>query len=561
MATPLLSRRAFALLGVCTALASGAGLSVSRAAEPARAASVPLFPGLGSYRRKVTTRSPLAQRYFDQGLNFLFAFNHDQAIRSFEQAAREDPDCAMAYWGVAVANGPHINFPMVPPERAKAAWAALGRARALAGSGTPAEKALIHALAQRYADPQPEDRRPLDEAYAAAMRQVWQEFPRDAEAGVLFAEALMDLRPWDLWTADGKPQPETPEILETLEAVLKRSPDHPLGLHLYIHAVEASREPGRAEAAADRLRLLTPGLGHLVHMPSHIDVLLGHWQKAIDANARAIEADRRYRAIEPRQGFYRLYMAHNRHMLAFAAMQQGESRKARESIREMLAEMPADWKEQNAAIADGFHAMPFELAVRFGRWEELLAEPEPPAYFPIARALRHAARGVAFAALGRVPEARASQQAFREAVARTPKEAGFGNNTAAGLFAVAEPMVEGEILFREGKREEGLAKLREAVRNEDQLRYDEPPDWIQPVRHALGASLMAAGQPAEAEQVYRADLRRWPENGWSLYGLADSLEAQGKREEAAGVRKRFARVWRNADVKLTSSCFCQPGTR
>jgi tetratricopeptide (TPR) repeat protein len=223
----------------------------------------------------------------------------------------------------------------------------------------------------------------------------------------------------------------------------------------------------------------------------------------------------------------------------------------------MLAEMPQDWKEQNAAIADGFHAMPFELLIRFGRWEELLAEPEPPAYFPIARALRHAARGVAFAALGRLPEAHASEKAFQEAVVKTPKEAAFGNNTAAALFAVAEAMLRGEILVQEGKRQEGLAALREAVRREDQLRYDEPPDWIQPVRHALGATLLTAGGAVEAEQVYRQDLRKWPENGWSLFGLAQSLEAQGKEKEAARVRARFERVWQRADVKLTASCFCQ----
>ncbi len=545
----------FLVIAACNVL-----LPTARAAEPAKA-PVPLFEGLGKHQRKVTTTSKEAQRYFDQGLNFLFAFNHDEAIRSFEQAAAADAGCAMAYWGIAIASGPHINFPLVPPDRAKAAWEALTRARELSSKATGAEKALIDALGRRYANPQPEDRKPLDEAYAAAMRGVWKLFPKDADIGALFAEALMDLRPWDLWKEGGRPQPGTPEILATLEGVLERAPDHPLALHLYIHAVEASTTPEKAEKAADRLRNLTPGLGHLVHMPSHIDVRLGKWQQAIEANSRAIEADRRYTVRAQKPGFYRLYMAHNRHMLAFAAMMQGESRRAREAIRAMTAEMPEDWKEQNASIADGFHAMPYELLLRFGLWEDLLKEPEPSSYFPIARALRHAARSVAYAALGKTAEARTCQAAFRDAVAKTPKEAFFGNNTASDLFAVADALLEGEILFREGKRPEGLAALRTAVSKEDQLRYDEPPDWIQPVRHALGAALMQVGEVAEAEQVYREDLRRWPENGWSLFGLAQSLEAQGKREAAARVRARFNRAWRRADVPLASSCFCQPGTR
>jgi tetratricopeptide (TPR) repeat protein len=314
-------------------------------------------------------------------------------------------------------------------------------------------------------------------------------------------------------------------------------------------------------AAAERLLILTPGLGHLVHMPSHIDIRLGKWQQAVETNQRAIEVDRRYAARSTRQGFYRVYMAHNRHMLAFAAMMLGESGRATAAMQEMFAQIPAEFKEQNAALIDGFYAMPYELQMRFGRWEELLAEPEPPASFPITRALRHAARGVALASLGRLPEARASQQAFRDAVARTPKEAAFGNNPATDLFAIADALLEGEILFREGKKAEGLTALRGAVAKNDRIRYDEPPDWIQPARHSLGASLLAAGEAAEAEKVYRADLRQWPQNGWALFGLAQSLEAQGKMDEAARVRKQFDQIWKHADVQITSSCFCQPGKR
>ena len=517
------------------------------------------FDGLGSHTRKVTTASPEAQDYFNQGLAFLYAFNHDEAIRSFALAAQEDPACAMAYWGISVANGPHINNPPVDEAHAKAAWAALIKAQANTTAASPVERALIDALSKRYADPQPEDRSGLDKAYADAMRQVWKAHPQDADVGALFAEALMDLRPWDLWTADGKAQPGTPEILQVLESVIAMSPKHPLALHLYIHAVEASPEPGKADEAADRLRDLCPGLGHLVHMPSHIDVKRGRWQEAIVANRKAISADDSYVKRSAPPNFYRIYMAHNRHMLAFAAMNRGESKLATDTVREMLAAIPADWLQAYAPVIDGFLATPYEMHLRFGRWDAMLAEPDPAAAFPIARALRLFARGVAFAALGRLEEAKAEQAAFLKHRATVPKEAFFDNNTAADLLAVAEKSLAGEILYRSGKVEEGFQSLREAVKLEDALRYAEPPDWIQPVRHTLGAALMKSGRADEAEAVYREDLRRWPENGWSLFGLAQSLRAQGK--DAREIDARFRKVWANADIKVTSSCLCLPASK
>lgn len=531
----------------------------ARGEEKGDRAKTPLFEGLGDYSRKITTTSAEAQRYFDQGLNFLFAFNHDQAIRSFEQATKFDPKAAMPYWGIAFANGPHINFPLVPPERAKAAWAALARAKANAKAGTEVEQALIDALSKRYADPQPEDRKPLDRAFADAMRDLWKKHPADAEVGAFFAESLMDLRPWDLWTLDRKAQPGTSEVVETLEAVMRLSPSHPLALHLYIHAVEASPHPEKADPAAERLRNLTPGLGHLVHMPTHIDIQRGRWQQAVESNQKAIDADRKYRKLVPEQGFYRLYMAHNHHMLAFAAVMQGESKRSLEAVREMLAAVPKEWLDvkENAMIADGFVATPVEILKRFGKWEELLKEPEPDEKFPIARTLRHAARGVAFTALGKIDEARASRKAFRDQAAKTPKESPVGNNTAGDLFPVAESLLEGEFLLKEGKTKEGLAALRLAVQAEDKLRYDEPPDWMSPVRHALGAVLLRHGDAVEAEKVYREDLRKWPDNGWSLFGLARSLEAQGKKKEAEEAEAKFQTIWKRADVKLTASCFCQ----
>jgi tetratricopeptide (TPR) repeat protein len=462
----------------------------------------------------------------------------------------------MAYWGIAVANGPHINNPAVDEAHAKAAWNALSRARELAAKATGVEAELIEALARRYAQPQPKDRKPLDEAYAEAMRKVWQAHPDDADIGALTAEALMDLRPWDQWTHDGKPQPGTDEVLRTLDAVLAKSPQHPLALHLLIHAVEASSHPERADDAADRLRDLEPGLGHLVHMPSHIDVRRGRWQQAIIANQKAIAADKAYRQTSPNQGFYRIYMAHNHHLLAYAAMMQGQSKQATEAIQEMLAGIPEEFITHSAAMMDPFFALPYELHMRFGRWDALLAEPKPRECFPITTALWHFARGVALAAKNNLDEARAEQSAFVAAVKAVPKDAVAGKNAAHDLLGVAEKMLAGEILYREGKSVEALAALREAVRREDKLRYIEPPDWIEPVRHALGAALLDAGLHTEAETVFREDLARHPENGWSLYGLARSLRMQGKGEDAAAASARFEKAWQRADVKLSSSCFC-----
>jgi tetratricopeptide (TPR) repeat protein len=519
----------------------------------------PKFDGLGKHSRKVSENKD-AQAYFDQGLAFLYAFNHDEAIRAFDRAATLDPDCAMAHWGVAISNGGHINKPNVDPDREKAALAALKKGEA-AKNATEADRALIAAQTKRFADPPPTDRAELNAAYTAAMKTVWEKYPKDADAGAVYAESMMNLRPWDLWTADGKPQPGTEALLATLEAVMKLDDKHPLALHLYIHAVEASPEPGKALDAADKLRDLTPALGHMVHMPSHIDVRCGRWAEAVTANEKAIKADAAYREKSPKQGFYHLYMAHNHHMLAFAAMQRGQSKKALTAVKEMLAGVPKEWVAvpENAAIADGFLAAPLEVMLRFGMWDDILKEPEPPEVFPIARGLRHHARGVALAATGKTKEAREELDALRAAVKAMPKEAVFGNNTAIDLFAVADPMLEGEILAAEGKLAEATKLLTAAVAKEDALKYMEPPDWIVPVRHALGAFLLKDGQAAEAEKVYRADLKRWPNNGWGLYGLARSLDAQGKKAEAEKVRGEWKKVWKDADVQISSSCLCAPG--
>ncbi|MBA2242012.1 MAG: hypothetical protein H0W04_03855 [Chthoniobacterales bacterium] len=543
-------------------LAGIVALSAFTCAAAEAATPEPLYDGLGSHSRKVTTKSPKAQRYFDQGLAFLHGFNHVAAIRSFNEAARLDSECAMAHWGIALASGPHINFPFVPPPAAELAWKELALAQQHAAKGTPVEKALIEALGRRYANPQPEDRTPLDLAYADAMREVWKAYPQDADVGAFFAEAMMDLRPWDQWTKEGEAQPGTDEILATLDAVLKLNQRHPLANHLYIHAVEASPNPERADLPAERLRALQPRLAHNVHMPSHIDIRRGRWHQAITTNAKAVEADRSYRKKVGRKpaGLVPLYAAHNQHMLAYAAMMTGQRALAMKHIRAMVAEMPKDFLKENSVIAEGFLALPLEVLVRFGRWDEVLAEPNKyPEYAPFTRAFHHAARAIAFSGKGEVAKARAEQAKYLELTKAVPKETFLGNNSAEAINALAADMLEGEILVREDKLDEGLAKLNAAVQAEDAMKYDEPPGWMIPVRHTLGATLMRAGRVAEAEQVYRDDLKRVPENGWSLLGLADSLREQKKAgEELAATKARFDKVWAKADLKITSSCLCQP---
>jgi tetratricopeptide (TPR) repeat protein len=538
-----------------------ATLAICCAGSDLHGAQEPFLEGLGCYARTVTTKSPEAQRYFNQGLALLHGFNHGAAIRSFQEAARLDPECAMAHWAIALAAGPHINYPVVPPAAAELAWKELGLAREHAANASAVERDLIEALGHRYATPQPADRSPLDRAYADAMRQVWEAHPHDPDVGALFAEAMMDLRPWDQWTLQGKPQPGTDEILATLDAVLKLNINHPFANHLYVHAVEASPHPERADAPADRLRTLQPGLAHNVHMPSHIDIRRGRWQQAIDTNLRAVRADDRYREIiGPPTGFLPVYVAHNEHMLAFAAMMTGQSELAIRHIRAMVAGLSEDFLKEYASVAEGFVAMPLEVLVRFGRWDDILAEPDNYAdYMPFTRAFHHAARAIAYAAKGDVASARKEQIIYLERAKLVPKDEYLGNNTAEAILAVVAPMVEGEILIREGKAEEGFEALRAAIKAEDTLRYDEPPGWLIPVRHSLGASLTRAGRFAEAEQIYREDLVRLPENGWALFGLAKSLRKQAKNEtEAAETEARFQKGWASADLQITSSCLCQP---
>jgi tetratricopeptide (TPR) repeat protein len=515
-----------------------------------------LFEGLGNHHRKISTQSELAQKYFDQGLIWTYAFNHDEAIRSFEEAARLDPTCAICWWGVALCHGPHINNPVMTPERSAAAWKAYRKAVDLIDHATPTEQGLIHALGSRYADPPPADRKPLDENYAQSMRQLWYANKNDPDVGTLFAEAMMDLRPWNLWQKNGEPQPGTPEILLALEDVQRLDPNHPGGLHLYIHAVEASPDPHRAVAAAQRLRNLVPASGHLVHMPSHIDVLTGRWALASQQNEAAIEADRRYRRISPRQDFYRVYMAHNHHMLAFASMMEGRREAAVLAAREMVKGVPEDYARTQTALVDPVMAIPYEVLVRFGRWDEVLRQPPPPDYLKITTTLWRFTRGVAYAAKGRIPEALAERERFKAAAAAIPPDAMMAVNKAERIVAIAGHMLDGEIAYRRGSIDEAVAELEKAIAIEDDLVYMEPPEWVQPVRHTLGAVLVDAQRYAEAEKVYRADLAKWLENGWSLFGLETCLRARGATAEADDVEKRFQKTWSRADTQIGSSCLC-----
>jgi tetratricopeptide (TPR) repeat protein len=526
-----------------------------------RAADEPLYEGLGTTGRKVTAANPEAGKYVVQGIQFLYGFNHGAAIRSFEQAAKLDPTCAMAYWGIAMANGPHVNFPLVPPPMAEAAWKNLQLAKENSANCTPVEKDLIEALSTRYANPQPEDRSPLDKAYADAMRKCWQAHPDDADVGAWFAESMMDLAPWNQWTHDGSPNPGTEEIVATLEAVMKLNINHPFANHLYIHAVEASQHPEKAVAAADRLRTLQPGLAHNVHMPTHIDIRVGQWQQAIDWNAKAIDASLAYaKQAGPPQGLLIFYNAHNYHMLAYGALMTGQRELAVTQIKAMVASLPDEFVKQFSPMVEGFGAMPDEVMVRFGMWDEILAAPQPDKdYMPYTNAFHHAARAIALAAKDKPADARAEQAMWVEGLKKVPQEAVFHNNPMAAIETLANTMVEGEILIRENKTEEGLSTLQKAVQLEDALHYDEPPAWMIPARHSLGANLMKAGKTAEAEQVYRDDLKKLPDNGWSLFGLAQALRAQGKSDEAATYQAKFEKVWAKADIKIKSSCLCQEG--
>jgi tetratricopeptide (TPR) repeat protein len=521
---------------------------------PPASAPPPLFDDLGTHHHPVSC-SASAQAYFDQGLRLVYAFNHDEAVRAFSEAGRLDPNCAMAFWGIALALGPNINSPL-DAGRAAAAREALARAQALAPKASAAEQDYIAALAVRYSADPAADRKQLDRAYADAMRQVAHKHPDDLDASTLFAESLMDLRPWDHWGSDGQPRPETPEVLATLEGVLQKDPNHPGANHYYIHAIEASPNPEKGAASAARLATLAPGAGHLLHMPSHIYLRTGRYADAAEANRLAIAADERYIAAVHPSGLYpMMYYPHNIDTLWVSASMEGRSAEAIRAARDVSSKASPEMVREMPGAEFATPKAYFALA-RFGRWEEILVEPAPPADLLYATAMWHYARGLAFAATGRFAEAEQERAALVAVADKLPPDMIIGDNQPAPLLMrIASLSLAGEIAARQGQCETAIPKLEEAVSVQDGMPYSEPPGWYYPVRDSLGAVLLQCGRPETAEAVYREDLKRNPENGWALYGLAQSLRAQNESSEAAEVDARFRTAWRNADVQLTSSRF------
>lgn len=518
-----------------------------------------LYEGFGNFTRPVSTSSNRAQRYIDQGLQWLYGFNDDEAIRCFQEAARLDPDCAFAWWGIAFANGINVNDPIMSEQESENARAGIAEALARRENASAVERALIEALQHRYASSAEDDQLQQESAYAQAMEMVWQQFPEDPDVGTLYAEALMNLQPWDYWTPTGEGKGRIEEIVRVLESVMAMKPDHPGALHYYIHAVEASSTPERGEAAADRLLTLVPGSSHLTHMPSHIYGRLGRYADAADANQKAVLADRTYLAFAPEQDYYGLYISHNLHFLAYAAMMEGRYETALQAARQIETHVPSTFMDRYPEVADGWAAALPHVLIRFGRWQDILELNDYPETRPISRAMRCYARSIACSALGRTRDARAEIEEFNTMAAAVPIEWTIGFNPAHAVFPLARKMMHGELAFREGDHDTAFRLLREAVEVEDQLLYDEPPSWLQPVRHALGALLMASGRYDEAEKVYEQDLKKNPHNGWALLGLEKARRVQRKTEGLDQLVRARAQAWKRADVLPTSSCYCEPG--
>ena len=518
----------------------------------------PLFEGLGDLHFTVTTNSPTAQRYFDQGLALAFAFNHAAADLAFNEAALHDPDCGMCYWGSALVLGPNVNAAMDPANAPRAHALALKAHNLVTLGGSPAEIALTGALLQRYPDQPSADRRPMDEAYAAAMRTAAAEFPADPTILALTAEALMDLHPWDFWLSDGEERPWTAEIVSTIERALAVDPDHIGAIHLYIHAVEQSREAARAEPYADRLADLAPSAGHLVHMPAHIYIRVGRYHDATLNNMKAADADTAFiqscRANSPI--YLAGYMPHNWHFGWVTAAIEGWREQAMimaEGTASLLS--PELLRAPGMAVAQHFLVQPLYAQVRFGDWDGILAASEPDADLLYARAVWHYARGRALLGKGDIAGARAAA-ATLASLRENPDMATlafFGRDGAEPLLRIADGMLNGEIALAEGAHQQAIATFEAAVQAEDALSYTEPPDWFYPTRHSLGFAQLAAGQPAAAEQTYREDLDIMPENGWALLGLEQALRAQGRDAEADQVLARFNTAWVHADVTITAS--------
>ena len=516
---------------------------------------VPLYENLGSHTYAISTDVPAAQQYFDQGLRLYYAFNHAEAIRAFRAAAALDARCAMCYWGEAAAWGPNINLPMDSASGA-AAYAAIQRAQELAEHASEREQALIEAMGVRYAADPTAERAPLDSAYARAMQQVVEAYPEDVDAATLYAEALMDLSPWDYWEADGSPRPDTDALLGALERVVAAAPEHPGANHFYIHAVEAV-SPERAVAAAERLAGLMPGAGHLVHMPGHIYIRVGRYEDAIRANEHAVHADETYiRDQNPEFGVYTAgYYPHNYDFLAFAASMIGRKSQAVSAADKMASLAPGEMLHVPGMTFLQHHmTRNLQMRVRFADWDEILASTAPAEDLPHARAMWHYAHGRALAA-GGDPDGAEADLAEVRAVANDPavSDLRLEFNTSGRVLAIASDVLAGHIAAARSNHDVAVEHLRAAAALEDALYYGEPPDWSVPVRQDLGAVLLAAGRPAEAQRAFEEDLKRFPDNGWSLHGLAEALRAQGRGAEADAMMQRFQQMWRGAEVELAAA--------
>jgi len=513
-----------------------------------------LFDDLGAHHRAVTASAEAAP-YFDQGLRLVYGYNHDEAVRSFVRGAQIDPSCAMCFWGAALAMGPNYNVPMLP-EAAKAAWEALQRAVALAPRVTPVEQALIAALTKRYKGPEPLDpgqMAPYSAAYAAAMREVAKAYPADDDVQVLFAESVMDVNPWKLWSLEGAPAAGTEEIVATLERVLARSPQHPGANHYYIHAVEASLHPERALPSAERLAALIPGAGHVVHMPAHVYQRVGRYGDAAAANEKAVRVDLEYLKRTKPPGYYPMYLGHNYGFLAFADSMLGRGAETVIAARNTAKAIPPEMVDMMPGM-DFFVSAPPLAMVRFGKWDDLLAEPRPNGKYRTATVFWLHGHGMALAAKGKLAEARADLAEIQKLADGAPADLTAGNNAAKDVYGVAAKILEARIATLDRKKD-ALALWADATARADKLAYSEPDDWFYPVRHLQGAAQLAAHKAKDAEVTYREDLRRHPHNGWALFGLWKSLEAQGKATEAKAARSEFETAWAQADVKLAASAF------
>ena len=531
----------------------------TRIQDLATRAGAPLFEGMGEFSMPITTADPDAQRYFDQGMVLAFAFNHAESVRSFKAAQTLDPSCSMCFWGEALAIGPNINVTskgkviMSPAERT-AAFSAITQALKLASGASPREQAYIQAIASRYNGDPDTPRAPLDEAWAQAMGKVSETYPSDLTAAAIHAEALMNTMPWNYWSDDLKAKPATQVVIANLERVLEGAPDHPLAQHLYIHALEASSTPEKAEAVADRLTDLVPGAGHLVHMPAHIFYRVGRYNDAAEANIRAAAVDEAYIAQCNAQGFYpALYYPHNIHFLWSSATMQGQRAVSLDSAQRVVDNVRVEQVKQFPTI-EFFRTVPLLSMVRFGQWQTILSEPQPFAEFRFAEAIWRYARGVAFAATGEVAAARA------ELAQLEPLQADVAvtfldkrDYPGSVLVGIAINLLKGEIAYRQSDYAGAVPHFERAVAAQDLLPYTEPPFWYYPTRQSLGAALLKAGKPVEAEAVYRADLKQYRHNGWSMFGLMQSLEAQGKTAEAAKVEVHFDAAWQFADTELEAS--------